>query len=434
MNNDIIAKPLNSPLKGEITIPADKSISHRSIIIGSLTGGKVKISNFSKGGDPVSTLNIFKNLGLKVEYINENTLVIDSKKGFKKPSSLLDCGNSGTTMRLLSGLLAGQRFNSTLTGDISLSKRPMKRIIEPLTLMGANIKSNDNKAPLEICGAKLKGINYKSKIASAQVKSSILLAGFNAIGETTVVEPYLSRNHTEIMFKYFDADIKTGKKEEEFYTKIRSSFLIPKDIFIPGDISSAAFFMAAGAIVPGSDIIIKNTGLNKTRTGIIDVMREMNADIEILDFKNVNGEDIGDIRVKYSPSLKGIEIKGEIIPRLIDEIPVICVLAGFADGKTVIKNAGDLKNKESDRILCTSNELKKMGFNIEPTDDGFVIEGLKGKKVEGCAELNTYCDHRLAMSLYVASLHSKREPLIKDFNWINTSFPEFLFLFSNLGV
>ena len=434
MNNDIKVNGINSPLNGEITIPSDKSISHRAIILGSLTNGKIKISNFSKGKDPISTLEIFKNLGLEVSFVDDKTLIINSKNGLSAPSSPLDCGNSGTTMRLMTGLLSGQKFNSELFGDISLSKRPMKRIIEPLTLMGAKIESNENKAPLKIKGSKLNGITYESKIASAQVKSSILLAGFNSVGETKVIEPSLSRNHTEIMLQYFDADIKTGKIEDKFYTAIRSSFLIPKDIYIPGDISSAAFFMAAAAITKNSDIIIKNVGLNETRTGIIDVMKNMNVDFEILDEKKVNGEKIGDVRVKYSPDLKGTIIEGDIIPRLIDEIPVICVLASFAKGKTIIKDASDLKNKESDRIKCTADELKKMGFNIEATDDGFIIEGNNQAQIEGNVELNTYNDHRLAMSFYVAGLNAKSECLIKDFIWVNTSFPEFLGLFNKLGV
>ncbi len=433
MNENITVKSLKNPLKGEITIPADKSISHRSIILGALTNGKLKISNFSKGGDPISTLNIFKNLGLEVNFIDEKNLVINSKAGLVEPSCPLDCGNSGTTMRLVAGLLSAQRFNSTLFGDVSLSRRPMKRIIEPLSLMGAKIESNENKAPLKITGSKLKGITYNSKIASAQIKSCLLLAGFGAIGETQIIEPGLSRNHTEIMFKYLDADIQTGKVENKFYSKIRSTFLVPKDIFIPGDISSAAFFMVAAAIVPNSDIVIKNVGLNETRTGIIDVMKEMKADIEILDEKIVNGEKTGDVRVKYSPDMKGIEIKGDIIPRLIDEIPVICVLAGFANGTTTIKDAGDLKNKESDRINCTSCELRKIGFDIEPAEDGFIIQGKSNRKIQGGVELETYHDHRLAMSFYVAGLNSDESLLIKDFIWTKTSFPEFLELISKLG-
>lgn len=431
--NNLKVNPLIGPLTGEITIPSDKSISHRSIIIGALTNGKVKISNFSSCADCHSTLNIFKNLGLDVDFIDDKTLIINSKQGLIKPDCPLDCGNSGTSMRLIAGILSGQKFNSELIGDISLSKRPMKRIIEPLSLMGARIESDENKAPLKIKGSKLTGISYESKIASAQVKSSILLAGLFASGETTVIEPYLSRNHSELMLEYFDSDIKAYNSDNKFYTKIRSSFLMPKDLFIPGDISSSAFFLVASSIVKGSDVIIKNVGLNPTRTGIIDVMKQMNADIEILDYKVVNNEPIGDIRVKYSPDLKGIEIKGEIIPRLIDEIPVIVVLALCADGKTVIKDASDLKNKESDRINSLCFELNKTGADIIPTDDGFIINSNGKKQLKGGAELNCYHDHRLIMSFYVASLVSKNANIINDFNWVNTSFPEFLELFGMLG-
>ena len=431
--NNLKVNPLIGPLTGEITIPSDKSISHRSIIIGALTNGKVKISNFSSCADCHSTLNIFKNLGLDVDFIDDKTLIINSKQGLIKPDCPLDCGNSGTSMRLIAGILSGQKFNSELIGDISLSKRPMKRIIEPLSLMGARIESDENKAPLKIKGSKLTGISYESKIASAQVKSSILLAGLFASGETTVIEPYLSRNHSELMLEYFDSDIKAYNSDNKFYTKIRSSFLMPKDLFIPGDISSSAFFLVASSIVKGSDVIIKNVGLNPTRTGIIDVMKQMNADIEILDYKVVNNEPIGDIRVKYSPDLKGIEIKGEIIPRLIDEIPVIVVLALCADGKTVIKDASDLKNKESDRINSLCFELNKTGADIIPTDDGFIINSNGKKQLKGGAELNCYHDHRLIMSFYVARKKKKNANIINDFNWVNTSFPEFLELFGMLG-
>lgn len=434
MNNDITVNPMTMPLYGEITIPSDKSISHRSIIIGALTNGKVKISNFSICADCLSTLNIYKNLGLEVEFLDEKTLIINSKNGLTPPDKMLDCGNSGTSMRLITGVLSGQKFNSELFGDESLSKRPMKRIIEPLTLMGARIESNDYKAPLKIKGSKLTAIKYESKIASAQVKSSILLAGLFASGETTVVEPYLSRNHSELMLKYFDSDIKEEKFDNKYLTSIRSSFLLPKDLYIPGDISSAAFFMVAAAIVKGSDVVIKNVGLNETRTGIIDVMKQMNADIEILDLRILNNEPVGDIRVKYSPDLKGIEIKGEIIPRLIDEIPIITVLALNAEGKTVIKDASDLKNKESDRINSLAFELNKMNADIIPTPDGFIINSNGKKQLSGGAELNCYHDHRLIMSFYVASLVSKKQNKINDFKWVNTSFPEFLGLFNRLGV
>ena len=407
---------ITNGLKGRITIPSDKSISHRAVIFSSLANGKSVIKNFSKGHDPLSTLEVCKNLGINYEFIN-NELHITSQGRLQTPENPLYCGNSGTTMRLMAGVLAGQKFNSTLTGDQSLSKRPMKRIIEPLSLMGASIASNDNRAPLKISGAKLHGIDYTSRLASAQVKSAILLAGLFADGKTVFTEPYLSRNHTELMLSYMGADIRTNGLTVE----ISKSELKPQTIEISGDISSAAYFIAAGLIVPDSEIILQNIGLNPTRTGILDVLKSMGADIEILDKRTVSNEITGDLRVCTS-DLKSCEISGDLIPRLIDEIPVIAVLATQAEGTTVIKNAEDLRNKESDRIRAVVTELKKLGADIEETQDGMIINGKTPLK--GGAEVDTYNDHRLAMSLYTAGLISEKEILIKDFDWINISFPE----------
>ena len=328
-------------------------------------------------------------------------------------------------MRLMAGILAGQNFNSSLTGDESLSERPMKRIITPLSLMGAEINSNNDKAPLKIVGQSLHGINYSSPIASAQVKSSILLAGLFADNKTTVTEPYLSRNHTELMLSYMDADISINGLS----VTVAKSELTPKVIEIPGDISSAAYFIAAALIVPDSEIILKNVGLNPTRTGLLDVLKKMGADIEILDKQTISNELTGDLRVKYS-DLTGCTIEGDIIPRLIDEIPVLAVIATQAQGQTVIKDAQDLRNKESDRIKTIVAELKKLGANIEEIPDGMIING----KINllGGVEAETYHDHRLAMSLYVAGLVCKKEILIKDFDWVNISLPEFDELFSHL--
>ena len=339
-------------LKGSIIIPADKSISHRAVMFSSLAKGKSVIKNFSNGQDPLSTLKLFQKLGVNAQY-KDSDLIIDSTGKLSSPNDVLDCGNSGTTMRLVSGILAGQNFNSVLTGDESLSKRPMKRIIEPLTLMGAKIESNDYKSPLKIYGTNLQGIDYTSKIASAQVKSSILLAGLFADGETSVTEPYLSRNHTELMLSFMGANIKS----DGLKTTVKKSVLEPKTIEIVGDISSAAFFIVAALIVPNSEIIIKNVGLNPTRTGIIDVVKMMGGNIEILDKRTVSNELVGDIKVSYS-NLKACKISGDIIPKIIDEIPVIAVLATQADGTTVITGAEDLRNKESDRLSAISNELK----------------------------------------------------------------------------
>lgn len=430
--NDIICKKINNGLKGEITIPPDKSISHRSLIFGAQTGGKIKISNFSFGADCRATLEIIKALGCEVNFIDERTLILNSPKEFSMPSKVLDCGNSGTSMRLLAGMLAAQNFKSTLIGDESLSKRPMKRVIEPLGLMGAKIKSNNFKAPLEIEGINLNPIEYFSPIASAQVKSCILLAGLNTNGITTVYEKTLSRDHSERMFKYLEAQIETGQDKNGFYTKIQKSKLAPKDIEIAGDISSAAFFMVMAAIVPDSEIIIKSVGLNPTRTGILDVFDKMNVNYEILDKKIISNEEVGDIKVCYSPDMIGCEISGEIIPRLIDELPIIAVLAARAKGQTIVKDAQDLRNKESDRISALSEGLKKIGVEIEEKQDGFIINGNKKDLVGNC-ELETHLDHRLAMSYFVAGLVCKNDVKIKDFNWINTSFPEFLNFFNKIS-
>ena len=418
-------KKLYKGLNGSIKIPADKSISHRAIMFSSLAKGKSTIKNFSKGQDPNSTLKIFKQLGVDFNFIDEQTLTVVSPGKFNSTDTPLDCGNSGTTMRLVSGILAGLEIPAVLIGDESLSKRPMKRIIEPLSLMGANIQSTDGHAPLIIQKAPLHSINYTSKLASAQVKSCILLAGLNTDGTTTVTEPSISRNHTELMLKYMGADINTNGKT----VSITKSTLEPKTIEICGDISSAAYFIVAALIVPGSDVILQNVGLNPTRTGILEVCRAMGADIEILNQTIKAGEPVGDIRIKYS-SLKACNISGETIPKLIDELPVIAVLATQAQGETRITDAKDLRNKESDRITVTVNALKKLGANIEELDDGFVIQGKT--QLRGGVSLETFHDHRIAMSLFVAGLICPQEILIEGFEWAGISFPEFEELFNSL--
>lgn len=416
----------SKPLKGTIEIPADKSITHRAFMFSALTKGKVKVSNFSKGADCISTLNIIKQLGCNIDFCNDKELIIDSSVALKAPSEILDCGNSGTTTRLMAGILAGQSFNSILKGDMSLSKRPMKRVIAPLELMGAKIKHNDYKLPLEIIGSPLKGINYNSPLASAQVKSCLLLAGLYADGETIFSEPYKSRNHTELMFEYMGADIKTDGNT----ITVKKSQLYPVDIItVCGDISSAAFFMAAALIVPDSDITIKNVGINETRSGIIDVFKSMGGNIEIINERLVSNEKVADIRVKYS-KLKAVVIEGSIIPRLIDEIPVIAVAASQAEGTTIIKNAQDLRNKEADRITAVQTELSKLGADIQETPDGFIINGKS--ELQGNCEIECYHDHRIAMSAYIAGLICKKPIKINEFQWVNISFPEFLGLVSKL--
>ena len=417
----------SKPLKGEITIPADKSISHRAVMLSSFARGKCTIKNFSSGADCQSTLNIFKQLGVEVNIIDKKTIEIVSNGKLKKSLIPLDAGNSGTTTRLLSGILAGQIFDSEIIGDESLSKRPMKRIILPLTQMGAKINSIDNHLPLTIYGQKLHGIVYHTPISSAQVKSCILLAGLNAEGQTTVIEPTQSRNHTELMLKYLGADILTYNNE----ITVSPSELTAKNIEIVGDISSAAFFIAAGLIVPNSDFVIKNVGINPTRTGILDVVKRMCGEVNLFNKRIVSGEECADIKVHYTESLKGCVIEGDDIPRLIDELPVIAVLASQAEGETIVKNAEDLRNKEADRITCLVTELKKIGVNIEETSDGFIIRGKCN--LQGDAELETYHDHRLAMSFYIAGLVCEKEISINGFEWTNISFPEFEELFNQLN-
>ena len=415
----------SKPLKGTIEIPADKSITHRAFMFSALTKGISKISNYSLGADCMSTLKIIEMLGCSVKKINPKELIINSKNALKKPISALDCGNSGTTTRLMAGILAGQHFNSELFGDESLSRRPMKRIIEPLELMGAKLIHNDYKLPIKIKGSKLKGINYNSKLASAQVKSCILLAGLNAEGITSFTEPYKSRNHTELMLSAMGADIKVNGNT----VQIKKSQLKPVDITIAGDISSAAFFIAAALIVPNSDITIKNVGINETRSGIIDVLKSMNADITLINERTQSNEKTADIRVRYS-DLKAVTIEGEIIPRLIDELPVIAVIASQAQGTTIIKNAQDLRNKEADRITATVKELSKLGADIKETKDGFIINGKT--KLKGNCEIECYHDHRIAMSSYIAGLICEKPIKINEFQWVNISFPEFLELINSI--
>ncbi len=421
---DIIVNK-SKKLNGSVEIPADKSITHRAFMFAALTKGKVKVSNFSRGADCMSTLKMIQNLGCGIEYLNEKELIINAKDAIKKPQSPLDCGNSGTTTRLMMGILAGQNFNCKLFGDQSLSKRPMKRVISPLELMGAKFKHNDYKLPIEINGAKLNGIDYNSPLASAQVKSCLLLAGLNAEGKTSFTEPYKSRNHTELMFEYMGATIETSGNK----VTVSKSQLKPVDINICGDISSAAFFIVAALITPNSDIIIRNVGINETRRGILDILKSMNANIEILDKRIISNEEIADIRVKHS-ELKGTTIQGAIIPRLIDEIPIIAVAATQAQGTTIIKDAQDLRNKEADRITAVKTELKKLGADIEETPDGLVIKGKTD--LAGNCEIECYHDHRIAMSAYVAGLICKKPIKINEFQWVDISFPEFLNLMNDL--
>lgn len=418
-------------LKGEIIIPPDKSMSHRSLIFGALTKGKIKIKNLSLGEDCLSTLKILEKLGVKHEFISKRELILDSSKGLcAKEELTLDCGNSGTTTRLLAGLFSGLNFTSILVGDPSLSKRPMKRVIEPLRLMGARIEARDNKLPMKIEGTNLKGITYHSPIPSAQVKSCLMLAGLNAEGKTTIYEDTLSRNHSEIMLEYLGVTIIAGKDEKGYFTTIEKSSLQPRDIEVVGDISSAAFFMVAAAIVEGSDVTIKNVGINPTRTGVLDVFKQAEIDFELLNKRKVTNEEVADIRVKFTKEIKPFTIEGALVPRLIDEIPILAVLAAAAKGKSEIKDAGDLRNKESDRIKTIVEAFNMLGVDISEKSDGFIING--GSVIDKEATLETHLDHRLAMSYYVLSLINKKPVDIKGFECVNTSLPEFMELMNEI--
>lgn len=409
------------PLRGELEIPGDKSISHRAIMFGSLANGITEVTHFLQGADCLSTISCFQKLGIEIENTNDKILIHGKGlHGLSAPTEILDCGNSGTTTRLISGILSGQSFTSTLTGDASIQKRPMKRIMEPLSQMGADITSlyNNNCAPLTIKGSNLKGIHYHSPIASAQVKSAILLAGLYAEGETKVTEPYVSRNHSEIMLSYFGADIKT---ENTTAILLPAPILEGQKVAVPGDISSAAYFIVAGLLVPGSEILLKNVGINPTRDGILRVAKEMGGEIELLNVNTDNGEPTADLLVKFS-ALHGITIGGEIIPTLIDEIPIIAIMAAFAKGTTIIKDAAELKVKESNRIQVMVDNLKAMGADIESTDDGMIIHG--GKDLNG-AIIDSHKDHRIAMSFAIASLLADGNMTILDKDCVDISFPSF---------
>lgn len=410
-----------SPLKGEITIPGDKSVSHRSVMFGSIAKGTTEIRHFLQGADCLSTISCFQKMGISIE-INGDTVTVKGNglHGLKKPETILDCGNSGTTTRLISGILAAQDFDVTLTGDESIKKRPMKRIMEPLSLMGADIRSiSDNGcAPLAITGRPLHGIHYTSKVASAQVKSSILLAGLYAEGETKVTEPYISRNHSEIMLKYFGADVKT---EGTTACISPAKELYGNKIEVPGDISSAAFFIAAGLMVPGSEILIKHVGINPTRDGILSVCRDMGANLTLLNENTDSGEPTADVLVKSS-TLHGVTIEGAIVPRLIDELPMIAAMACFAEGETIIKDAAELKVKESNRIEVMVRNLSAMGADVQETDDGMIIRG--GKPLHG-ALIDSKLDHRIAMTFAVTGLCAEGETEISGAECVNISYPGF---------
>ena len=416
----MIFNKVNS-LKGEITIPGDKSISHRAVMFGSLAEGTTEVTNFLQGADCLSTISCFRNLGIDIENTPERILIHGKGlHGLKESATTLDTGNSGTTTRLISGILAGQSFTTILNGDASIQTRPMKRIITPLSMMGANIVSlNGNDcAPLRICGSSLHGITYNSPVASAQVKSCVLLAGLYADAPVSVTEPVLSRNHTELMLSGFGAKITSSGTTATIEPEPE---LKGMQIKVPGDISSAAYFIAAGLMVPNSEILIKNVGINPTRDGILRVVKEMGGDITILNKKVSGGEPTCDLLVRTS-TLKGVTVGGDIIPTLIDEIPMIAVLACFAEGTTIIKDAQELKVKESNRIDTVVTNLKAMGAHIEATDDGMIIDG--GYPLHG-AVIDSHLDHRIAMSFAIGALCADGETTIEGAECVKISYPKF---------
>jgi 3-phosphoshikimate 1-carboxyvinyltransferase len=412
-----------SSLRGIIHVPGDKSISHRAVMLGAIAHGTTTIENFLPGEDCLSTIDCFRKMGVEIQQ-NGSHVVVEGKgwNGLQEPSDILHVGNSGTTARLLLGILAGCPFHACLIGDESIAKRPMGRVTKPLKMMGARIdgREHGNYTPISIRGGELQPIHYESPVASAQVKSAILLAGLATDGTTAVTEPHRSRDHTERMIRLFGGDVAvdgltvsvTGPQQ-----------LAGTSIYVPGDISSAAFFLVAGAIVPNSEITLKNVGLNPTRTGIIDVLQKMGAEIVIENVRNEQTEPLGDITIRTS-RLTATEISGEFIPRLIDEIPIIALLATQAEGTTVIKDASELKVKETNRIDTVVTELRKLGAEIEATEDGMIIHGKSALKAEE-AVVDSYGDHRIGMMLAIAACITKGTVHLKRPEVIAVSYPTF---------
>ena len=415
-----ISSPVES-LQGDITVPGDKSISHRAIMFGSIAKGITTISGFLNGEDCLATLNAFKAMGVEIEGPASLRVIIHGvgKHGLKKPSKALDCGNSGTTMRLLAGLLAAQSFDSELVGDESLLKRPMERISLPLKEMGAKIETTNGRAPLHICGGQtLHGITYKMPVASAQVKSCILLAGLYAKGDTRVIEPRLTRDHTERMLTAFSYPI---HQSDNSIVINANSECRGADVVVPGDISSAAFFIVAATLIPGSELYIRNVGINPTLTGIIQILNCMGAHIDIINKRTCGGELVADLSVKHA-TLKGIDIPPEMVPLAIDEFPVIFIAASCAKGQTTLQGAKELRSKESDRIAAMVEGLQHLGIDAEALDDGIVIQGgrLKGGVVDSMH------DHRIAMAFAIAGSVASAPVTILNSANVATSFPTFV--------
>lgn len=411
-------------INGEIKIPGDKSISHRAAIISAIAEGNVIINNFLFSDDCINTIEILKKLGVDIKKIGDNLVVQGCGiENFREPDDVLYVGNSGTTLRLMCGVLSATNFLSVLTGDKSINSRPMSRIIEPLSCMGANITGRDKnkKAPVIISGNNgLKGMVFKTDISSAQVKSCLVLAGLYADSITEIIQPAISRDHTERMLEYFGANIKYDGRHTIIYPGHR---LEGKNLFIPGDLSSAAYFVVASLILKDSAVIIKNIGMNPTRSRFIEVLKDMGANIEIKNPRMLNNEQVADIESRTS-NLEGINIDSNIIPNIIDEIPVLCTAAAFAHGSTIISGAGELRFKESDRIKSVSAQFKNAGVNILEKEDGFIIKGNSGLRIKG-GSFECYGDHRIAMSLAVLGLRSEEHFFIDNFECVDTSFPSF---------
>ena len=416
-------------LKGSFELIGDKSISHRAVMFSSISKGHNKISNFLMGEDCLSTISCFRKMGVDIQIDGKDVYVKgNGLYGLKRPKEILDVGNSGTTIRLMMGILAGNKFDATLIGDNSIAKRPMKRVTDPLRLMGCNIEGKDdaNYTPIKIYGGDLKAIDYHMPVASAQVKSALILASLYANDTSFIYEKVKSRNHTEIMLKSFGADINV----ENLKISVNPvNELFSQDIYVPGDISSAAFIIVSALITKGSEVIIKNVGLNETRTGIIDVVKNMNGNIEIINERLVGGELVGDLLVRYTKDLCATTIDKDIIPRLIDEIPVIAVLATQAEGTTIIKDAQELKVKESNRIKSMVENLKILGADIEELEDGMII---KGKSKLNGVKIKTFKDHRIAMAFSTLNLISDEKIKLDDEDCINVSFPGYFDLIKSL--
>lgn len=434
--NITVKKTKGLKSKEGISVPGDKSISHRALMLASIADGETRIKGLLMGEDNMATLKAFKQMGVLIN-IEENGIISVKGKGLhglEEPKDFIDAGNSGTTIRLMSGLLSGQHFFSILTGDEYLKKRPMKRVVEPLGLMGARIfgREGGNKAPIAIVGSKLNGITYDSKIASAQVKSAVLLAGLYAKGKTTIIEPTLSRDHTERMLTYFGVKVERNGSTVSLDEGQRLQGY-EHEIDVPGDISSAAFFIVAALITPNSELLIKNVGLNPTRTGILDILWKMGGSIEIVGQRESSGEPVGDILVKSS-RLKGVEVKGDIIPRAIDELPIVAVAAAFAEGKTEIRDAKELRVKESDRIGAMATNLRQLSIEVTELDDGMdIVGGIRKKYYD--KYFQSFGDHRIAMAMAIAGLVADdEEMIICDTECIDTSFPGFEGLIKKVSI